>query len=312
MRHKQHKLCWVFSLLILVTSFAYAQQEIILTKYTYNALLFNPAYAGSHGFGGGTAILQYRNQWLGLKGAPTTILAAAESSFADDRIGLGFTVGRESVGIDTRNDLSINYAYQMELGKGHLCVGFRTSWSQYLSNFSGLVNVDINDPVYAQPEVTISLFAVGAGMYYNTRNAYVGIAIPAVKVVESTSNGTFGSRHIYFHTGMMMGDENATINVEPSVLMAYQKAAPIQMTLGLNVWYDQKYAIGAYIRSQDAFALSTEVFLQEHYRFSLAYDFTISDLQKYSNGTVELMMAYHFYTKPEIKRIKNIRYGGRF
>ncbi|MBK8516260.1 MAG: hypothetical protein IPL55_08220 [Saprospiraceae bacterium] len=76
------------------------------------------------------------------------------------------------------------------------------------------------------------------------------------------------------------------------------------MTLGLNVWYDQKYAIGAYIRSQDAFALSTEVFLQEHYRFSLAYDFTISDLQNTATVLIELMMAYHFYTKPEIKKSK--------
>ncbi|MBK8516259.1 MAG: hypothetical protein IPL55_08215 [Saprospiraceae bacterium] len=52
--------------------------------------------------------------------------------------------------------------------------------------------------------------------------------MPAVKVVESTSNGTFGSRHIYFHTGMMMGDENATMNVEPSFLRAYQKSCPFR------------------------------------------------------------------------------------
>ena len=303
---------WVLPILLLMTSYIHGQQEIILTKYTYNALMFNPAYAGSHGFGAGTAILQYRNQWLGLKGAPTTALMAVETSLTNDRVGLGVTLGRESVGIDTRNDLSINYAYQIELGKGHLGVGFRTSWSQYLSNFSGLVNVDKNDPIYAQPEVKISLFAVGAGLYYNTQNAYVGIAIPTATVLESTNNGTFGSRHIYFHTGMMMGNENATLNAEPSILLAYEKAAPLQITLGLNIWYNQKYALGAHFRSQDAFALSAEVFLQEHYRFSLAYDFTISELQKYSNGTLELMMAYHFYRKPQIKRIKHIRYGGRF
>lgn len=312
MKHTKVRCKLVFWFFVLATSRMWSQQEIILTKYTYNAILFNPAYAGSHGFGQGTVLAQYRNQWIGLEGAPNTILIAGETSLARDRIGLGLSISKESLGIDSRTDIAMNYAYQIELGKGRLGAGIRASLSQYRSNFSGLIHVESNDPVYAQPEARFSLFAVGAGVYYNTENAYMGLSIPAAAVVSSTNGGTFGSRHIYFHAGMMMGNENATINVELSVLMAYQKAAPLQMTIGLNVWYDQKYAVGAHFRSQDAIALSAEVFLQDQYRFSLAYDFTISDLQKYSDGTVELMMAYHFYRKPEIKRIKHIRYGGRF
>ena len=288
------------------------QQEIILTKYMYNAVLFNPAYAGSHGYGQGTLLAQYRNQWIGLPGAPSTILMAGEVSLAKDKVGLGISLGKESIGIDARTDIALNYAYQVELGKGRLGAGLRASWSQYQSDFSGLINVESNDPVYAQPEARFSLFAVGAGVYYNTENAYVGLSIPAAAVVSSTNGGTFGARHMYFHTGMMMGNENGIINVEPSLLLSYQKAAPLQLTLGLNLWYDQKYAVGAHFRSQDALALSAEVFLQQRYRLSLAYDFTISDIQKYSDGTLELMMAYHFYRKPEIKRIKSLRYGGRF
>lgn len=310
MKKAKRFLIWIIFLQSLTV--VNGQQEIILTKYMYNAVLFNPAYAGSHGYGQGTVLAQYRNQWIGLPGAPSTILMAGEVSLAKDKVGLGISLGKESIGIDARTDIAVNYSYQVELGKGRLGAGLRGSLSQYQSDFSGLIHVESNDPVYAQPEARFSLFAVGAGLYYNTENAYAGISIPAISVIRSTNGGTFGARHMYFHAGMMMGNENGIINAEPSVLLSYQRAAPLQLTLGLNLWYDQKYAVGAHFRSQDALALSAEVFLQQRYRLSLAYDFTISDIQKYSDGTLELMMAYHFYRKPEIKRIKSLRYGGRF
>ena len=289
-----------------------AQQEMILTKYTYNSLLFNPAYAGSHGYGQGTAILQYRNQWIGLEGAPTTYLIAGEASVAKDKVGVGLSIGRERIGIDSRTDIAASYAYRTELGKGSLSAGIRTSFSQYRSDFSGIVNVEMNDPVYINPDARFGFFAVGAGLYYNAENAYIGISIPAATVISGSQGSSFSTRHLYMHAGMMLGNDYGTIQTEPSFLLAYQHAAPLQITLGLNLWYKQQFAIGGHFRSQDAFALSSEMFLQQQYRIAIAYDFTISDIQRFSDGTFEVMMAYHFYKKPDIKRIKHLRHGGRF
>ena len=302
----------IFSILIGMHCFAgilNCQQEIILTKYNYNAILFNPAYAGSHGFGQGTALLQYRGQWIGFEGAPSTYLLAGEASIFDDRVGVGLSIGRENIGIESRTDIAGNYAYRTEIGNGSLAVGIRSSYSRYRSDFSGLVNVEKNDPIYNKPDAGFGLFAVGAGLYYNAENAYIGIAVPAAAVVSGSQGSSFSTRHMYMHAGMMMGNELSTINVEPSALIAYQKAAPLQITLGLNLWYKQLFAIGGHFRSQDAFALSSEIFLLQQYRIAMAYDFTISDLQRFSDGTLEVMMAYHFYKKPDIKRI---RHGGKF
>ena len=86
----------------------------------------------------------------------------------------------------------------------------------------------------------------------------------------------------------------------------------LQVTLGVNAWLTDGFALGGHWRSSDALALSAELLLNAKYRIATAYDFTTSELRKDSNGTVELMLGYNFSTSPETQRIRNIRHGGRF
>ncbi|MBL0024110.1 MAG: PorP/SprF family type IX secretion system membrane protein [Saprospiraceae bacterium] len=295
-----------------VKSIINAQQEIILTKYTFSSLLFNPAYAGSAGYGQGSVLLQYRNQWIGFEGAPTTFLAGGEMSIANDKVGVGIMMGRESIGIDSRSEISSNYAYRIELGKGNLALGIRAAWSYFQSNFSDITHVEINDPVFDRPNTSYNVFSVGTGLYYNTENLYVGFAIPSLSVPGSKYGSSLKARHIYANMGMMLGNDGSFIKLEPSLLFSYQKAAPLQMTFGLNLWMDGRFAIGGHLRTQDAIALSAEAFILDRFRISAAYDFTTSDVQKASDGTLEIMIGYYLYKKPEGKRVRHIRHGGRF
>ena len=290
----------------------HGQQEIIFTKYIYHSLLFNPAYAGCHGFDQGTAMIQYRNQWLGLEGAPTTLLGSFEKSFAKDRLGLGISIGNESIGIDNRSDISTNFAYRIPIGKGNLAAGIRVAFSQYNADFGKLNNVNTNDPLYNNSNAQFSIFSAGFGLYYNDPDFYVGLSMPSIRALSNSDKASYKANHLYLHMGTMMGAETGLINVEPSILLAFQKAAPIQYTMGVNLWFNRQFAIGAHLRSEDAFALSSEVFLNNKLRLCLAYDFTISDIRRFENGSLEIMMAYHLYKKSRTNKIKHIRYGGRF
>ena len=294
------------------SSYIIAQQEIILTKYTFSSLLFNPAYAGSAGYGQGSFLLQYRNQWIGFKGAPTTFLAGGEMSIAKDKVGVGVMMGRESIGIDARTEIGTNYAYRVELGNGTLALGIRAAWSFYQSNFSDINNIEVNDPVFDRPNANYHLFSVGTGLYYNTENFYAGVAIPSLSVLGGKNGNSLKTRHIYAHMGTMLGNEGSFLKLEPSFLFSYQKAAPLQMTVGLNLWIDGRFAIGGHLRTQDAIAVSAEVFLLETLRMSAAFDFTTSNIQNASTGTLEFMIGYYLFRKPEGKRVRHIRHGGRF
>src|ERR1700748_2437964 len=56
---------------------AEAQQNPHYTQYMYNMNIVNPAYAGSKDHLSGT--LLYRNQWVGIDGAPTTFSLSGSS-----------------------------------------------------------------------------------------------------------------------------------------------------------------------------------------------------------------------------------------
>ena len=55
---------------IFMASFSHAQQDPMFTKYMFNTLIYNPAYAGTKDH---LSIgLLHRDQWVKLEGAPTT------------------------------------------------------------------------------------------------------------------------------------------------------------------------------------------------------------------------------------------------
>ena len=298
---------FILVLTILSINVSFCQQEILLTKYTYNSLFFNPAYAGSHGDGIGTANIQYRNQWIGFAGAPTTLIAGGEINLFKDKVGLGVTIYNENIGVERRNEIATNYAYRIQLNKGYLCGGLRLGMSFFSNDFT-TANAET-------PESNFNSYNVisgGAGLYYHTNGLYIGASVPTLFVASKSKS--IGDRvpHLYFHTGLMIGDEYSTVKVEPSLLINAQKSVKPQFNFGANVWFSNDFAVGAHWRSEDAVALSSEIHFMENFKFGIAYDFTTSAIRNHSSGSLEAMFGYKFARNKNNPRIKNIRYGGRF
>ncbi|MFT4535893.1 MAG: type IX secretion system PorP/SprF family membrane protein [Saprospiraceae bacterium] len=197
----------------------YAQQEIILTKYTFNSMFFNPAYAGSNGEDQGTATLPYRNQWLGVNGALTTILGGAEYSFFGNSLGVGATIGQEGVGSNTSTEFSFNTAYRMRLGDGFLSGGIRVGYTYISSIF---LSLDVLNPgdIFDSGSEKLSLFSVGAAVLYHDNQFKIGFSVPTI--VSIGAGSIEKSRLIYAHFSILIGDENSTIKWEPDMLVKYE------------------------------------------------------------------------------------------
>ncbi len=285
--------------LILLSIIAYqlgliAQQETIMTKYTFNSMFFNPAFAGSHGEGVGTATFQYRNQWLGVVGAPKTMLASGEVSLFDNSLGLGMTLGSESIGANNRNELSINTAYRIKTGDGgYISGGLRTSLFNIDSNFDAL-NIRDQDAVYDPSLQKVTYFGVGFGIYYHDKNLYLGVSIPTIASLGQEDLALDRMQHIFFNAGLVIGDEYATIKWQPSLLIKYESSVPLQMTISTMAWFKETFAVGVHWRYEDALALSAELHFLDNFKISTAYDLTISDLSDYSSGSPEIMLGYRF------------------
>src|SRR5688572_13416949 len=87
-----------------------AQHSAHYSQYMFNALLFNPAYSGAHEALNLTAL--YRNQWLGIDGAPKAISFTAHSPLKNKKVNLGLSIENESVGLFNHTQAKMMYAYR--------------------------------------------------------------------------------------------------------------------------------------------------------------------------------------------------------
>jgi type IX secretion system PorP/SprF family membrane protein len=269
------------------------QQETILTKYTFNSLFFNPAYAGSHGNGVGTGTVQYRRQWMGVEGAPTTMIASAEYGLKQHRLGLGVTIGREQIGINAHSELAISTSYKIRFENGgHLNGGIRTALHNTLSDFASLNQSDPGDPLYTQALESFSYVGVGLGIYYHDEVMYLGVSSPTVTTFGSQNLVPRRVNHLCLNAGLVIGDEYSSILWQPSILINYHQAVPLQITASVQAWFTDRFAVALHWRNEDALALSIELHFAEQWKISTAYDFTTSDLQQYSSGSPEVMLGY--------------------
>src|SRR6187399_2281757 len=107
------KLVWTVALCFLLghSYNAHAQYEPQFTQYLNNELFINPAYAGSRGFA--AASMLYRDQWVGIEGAPRTATFGFHSPFMHDKIGLGLSVMNDRIGVSNQTSAFFSYAYHL-------------------------------------------------------------------------------------------------------------------------------------------------------------------------------------------------------
>src|SRR5581483_5934196 len=104
----------ITSIGILLAFNVFAQQDISFSQYFFNPMYVNPAYAGSRGTFSGTAV--YRDQWVGLAGAPTTGLVGIHDMVPNSNVGLGLQFYCDNVGPLTTSAISGIFAYHLHLG----------------------------------------------------------------------------------------------------------------------------------------------------------------------------------------------------
>ncbi len=286
---------FILYILLIVASSLSGQQEIILSKYRMNQQLFNPAVSGTNGEGEGSITLNYRNQWLGLNGAPKTYMISGESNAFDNKIGIGVNLHREEIGVNSNTGFSGNVNYRIEVeDDAYFVGGLRFGFQNINSDLSEIEYSQSSDPIYDQGNVNFNLISMGFGIYYYTENYYVGLSVPAMATLSSNFN-SFAQRHYYAHCGAFFElNEYSDFKLEPTLLIKHEQAAPLQFTLGSKFWFTKDLNLGLFYRTTDAVVISADFILDDLITFGVAYDFTTSELNSEHSGTLELLFSYRF------------------
>ena len=282
----------------LFTLFAWGQLQPLSNQYIFNGLAINPAYSGSREALSATAL--YRNQWVGLEGAPKTMSFSLHAPLRKEKIGLGLLIINDRIGVSGETSIVANYAYRMNVAGGKLALGLGAGITLISTAWSELVAVDPDDELLMENSPTFALPDFSIGAYYNNKNLFLGLSIPLFlchqfnfEKSKFTLHNDF-SEYNYMITAGNVFRINTKIKVFPALLMKYNPGNTPQVDLYSHVIFRDKFWVGVSYRSRKSLVGIFQYQINNQLRIAYSCDFDLGKLGRYNSGSHEIMMKYDF------------------
>jgi type IX secretion system PorP/SprF family membrane protein len=289
----------IAGLIILLSGKMMAQQDPMFTQYMFNMLAVNPAYAGSHGALNVTGL--YRNQWVGVDGAPTTQTLFAHSPFINRKVGLGLTIINDKIGPIRQTMLFADYSYTVNITeKSKLAMGLKMGINMLKTSFN---DVSLNEADASFTDQPISPKPnFGFGLYYYSDNFYIGVSVPKLlknKLEQSMDYSQVTLQQHFFLIGGYVFPINDKFKFKPTTLIKMTGGAPVSLDLTASVLYKEKVWVGIGHRFGDSFSALLQFQATSQLRIGYSFDQTLSRLARYNSGSHEIMFSYDFVFKKD-------------
>jgi type IX secretion system PorP/SprF family membrane protein len=277
-----------------------AQQAPHYSQYMYNMNVMNPAYAGSkESLSGGVL---YRQQWVGLQGAPKTATLSLHSPVGKN-VGLGLSVISDKIGPVEENNIYGDFSYTLNLGGSkRLALGLKAGFTMHrIGLFSEIGNgytQQAGDIAFSENSSSAN-FNIGTGLFYYSEKYYLALSIPNMlssihlNVTRNGQDYKFGSatQH-YFFTGGYVFDITDNVKFKPSFMMKSAIKAPTSIDVSSNFLFYEKFEAGASYRLNDSFGAMVNFAISPSIKIGYAYDYIVSDLKINSPSSHEIMLLF--------------------
>nr|WP_294783052.1 type IX secretion system membrane protein PorP/SprF [uncultured Flavobacterium sp.] len=291
----------LFSLIILLAAATcYSQQDAQYTQYMYNTININPAYAGSRGalsiFG------LYRTQWVGLDGAPVTSAFSANTPINNSKLGLGISLVNDKIGPTNENNLSVDLSYSIQTS-----ADFKLSFG--IKGTANLFNLDIaklnpenqDDPLFQDLKNKFSP-NVGAGVYWHSNKAYIGLSVPNFIETNRYDDNDVAIYKDKINYYLMAGyvfdlDKYQTVKFKPAVLGKMVDGAPLQVDISANFMFIERFTLGVAYRWSASLSAMAGFQITDGLYLGYGYDRETSNLNNYNSGSHEIFLRYEFIKK---------------
>ena len=275
-----------------------AQQLPTFSQFLFNDYAYNPAIAGSKPYFDVKS--GHRYQWVGLADAPRTYSLTVNGPTKNLKMGVGAFLYTDHVGPTRRTGFQGSYSYQLYLSESiRLSLGASFGISEWKLDGHKINTYSPNDPVIIDGVMQTIVPDAKFALYLYHENWNFGVSAPNIlqsklKFNEGTNTGLSKLEdHYYMHGGYRF-KVSEDIQIEPTVLVKYVQAAPVQADLMAKVTYKNQIWMGLAYRTSDAASAMIGYLFRENLVIGYSYDFTTSNLKNYSSGTHELLIGVRF------------------
>lgn len=280
----------------LATSQLLAQQDSQYTQYMYNTQTINPAYAGSRGSLNLAAL--YRNQWVGLEGAPKTLNFSINSPVGYlEKIGLGLSFFKDEIGPADESAITADFSYNLQINDDvKLAFGIKGGINLLNVDYTKLNIHNPNDPLQQFNIDNRLTPIIGAGLFlHNNETWYAGISVPNILETthydDVTVSNASEKANIYIAGGYVFSLSEST-KFKPAILGKFVSGAPIALDISTNFLFHDKLTLGAAYRLDAAISGLAGFQISEGLMIGYAYDYGVQDLANFNSGSHEVFLRF--------------------
>ncbi|MFD2514098.1 type IX secretion system membrane protein PorP/SprF [Pontibacter locisalis] len=302
------RLVLVISILTTMALQAYSQQRPQYSQYMLNNFLLNPAITGIEDYA--DIRISNRRQWVGLDGAPVTYYLTAHTPLNKGASGTKYHKGLAHHGIGAsfhtdktgplrRSGLTFSYAYHMPVTRTiNVSAGAAAGVIRNSINAGELEFNNPNDPLVGGGNISNNVLDLNLGLWLYSKNFSVGIAgAQLLEDVgsfepEGSSNPTLDLQRHYFATASYRFSPTSELDVVPSIMVKLANPSPASFDASVRVLYSKQFWVGGSYRHEDALVAMVGVYISPLLDVSYSYDATISNLNKVSAGTHEVVVGF--------------------
>jgi len=284
---------------VVTTMMSFAQQEYSFTHFADVRSVFNPASTGTEGFQKITGI--FRKQWVGLAGSPMTGGLNYEHPLEKFNMGLGGYVFSDKIGETSLTNVVVNYRYSLKLGTDHkLAFGLSLGADFINTNNDRLVYWDESDPMFNGGNYSVVTPRAGLGITYYGEKYFLGISVPRLLTFNDKHNVSIDREDMpslvshYYLSGGYNFELNNEFDLRTIMLGKYTPNVIPQGDINVTAVYRKLVGLGLGYKSLGFASINALYNYKELFSIGYAFDFTLTRVANYSQGSHEIMLRYAF------------------
>lgn len=288
-----------------------AQQVPLYSQYVMNAFMINPAIAGSDGY---TSFnLTARQQWVGFTDAPSTQSFSAQTRIlrksyvikqksisnrtlkpsSKGRVGLGGFLYNDRNGAIDRTGLQLAYAYHIFAGETQLSFGLSAGIFQFRIR-EDQITFGTDDPIMGSLNKVIYVPDANLGFHMMNGRYFAGLSVNQLfqsylKFGNESLDEYKMIRHYYLMGGYRFRI-SPDFDIEPSGLFKATEKKAFQLDAGAKLYFREDYWAGIMYRTSGDIIFLAGIRYNQFY-FGYAFDYSTSNIQRYSYGSHEIVLA---------------------
>ncbi len=276
----------LFICFFLCVSTLRAQSDPKISIFTFNPIMYNPAYAGS--YDGLTINSIYSTQWVGFEGAPKTLLLSGHSILSNSNVGVGFDFMSDKIGAVSENSINGNFAYHINLNETiRLSLGLKAGLRSYNIDYNQFVLQNPTEADLTNENLSQNNLIIGSGAYLYNENWAIGFSIPSIlntKYLNNNSNQIANKKPYYYFTGAYKFLVDDEVYLQPNFVTRLADGAPISTLVAINLNWKDKLITSLNFEIESTVGGFVGFRFFENFFGGYAYDTSINDFRKYNGG----------------------------